>query len=215
MARTVRDVTLLFITLSGQDARDPVSPPIELRNESLEDLKRVPIAFFEEDGPVTAETREAVRDAARTLEGQGFKVRPFKPHALEEARQLWWKFFVRGGAMLLDPLVKARHAELSPTFLDFLSIAHRANCWQRWRAFPFFFARSARSPRFAMGNVVGRWMGVGSSTWMLCAIRSGLTCWAHRRRWCRWGDLPKVYRSGYRLQDALSKMNGFWVLPRR
>ncbi|MGB8538749.1 MAG: amidase [Acidobacteriaceae bacterium] len=125
MARTVRDVTLLFITLSGQDARDPVSPPIELRNESLEDLKRVPIAFFKEDGPVTAETREAVREAARMLEGQGFNVRPFKPHALEEARQLWWKFFVRGGAMLLDPLVKARHAELSPTFLDFLSIAHR------------------------------------------------------------------------------------------
>ena len=125
MARTVRDVTLLFITLSGQDARDPVSPPIGLRNESLEDLKRVPIAFFEEDGPVTAETRQAVRDAARTLEGQGFKVGPFKPHALEEARQLWWKFFVRGGAMLLDPLVRTRHAELSPTFLDFLSIAHR------------------------------------------------------------------------------------------
>jgi Asp-tRNA(Asn)/Glu-tRNA(Gln) amidotransferase A subunit family amidase len=125
MARTVRDITLLFITLSGQDARDPVSPPIGLRNESLEDLKRVPIAFFEEDGPVTAETRQAVRDAARTLEGQGFNVRPFKPHALEEARLLWWKFFVRGGAMLLDPLVRGRHAELSPTFLDFLSIAHR------------------------------------------------------------------------------------------
>jgi Asp-tRNA(Asn)/Glu-tRNA(Gln) amidotransferase A subunit family amidase len=125
MARTVRDVTLLFITLSGQDARDPVSPPVGLRNESLEDLKRVPIAFFEEDGPVTAETRQAVRDAARTLEGQGFNVRRFKPQALEEARQLWWKFFVRGGAMLLDPLVKTRHAELSPTFLDFLSIAHR------------------------------------------------------------------------------------------
>ena len=125
MARTVRDVTLLFITLSGQDVRDPASPPVGLRNESLEDLKRVPIAFFEEDGPVTAETRQAVRDAARTLEGQGFQVRPFKPQALEEARQLWWKFFVRGGAMLLDPLVRGRHAELSPTFLDFLSIAHR------------------------------------------------------------------------------------------
>jgi Asp-tRNA(Asn)/Glu-tRNA(Gln) amidotransferase A subunit family amidase len=125
MSRTVRDVTLLFITLSGQDARDPVSPPIGLRNESLEDLKRVPIAFFEEDGPVTVETRRAVRDAARALEGQGFKVHPFKPEALEEARQLWWKFFVRGGAMLLDPLVKTRHAELSPTFVDFLSIAHR------------------------------------------------------------------------------------------
>jgi Asp-tRNA(Asn)/Glu-tRNA(Gln) amidotransferase A subunit family amidase len=125
MARTVRDVTLLFITLCGQDALDPVSPPIGLRNESLEDLKRVPIAFFEDDGPVTAETRQAVRDAARALEHQGFSVRPFRPRALEEARQLWWKFFVRGGAMLLDPLVRGRQDQLSPTFLDFLSIAHR------------------------------------------------------------------------------------------
>src|SRR6202167_5275035 len=62
MARTIRDVTLLFITLSGQDALDPVSPPVGLRNESLEDLRRVPIAFFEDDGiiPVTPATREAV-----------------------------------------------------------------------------------------------------------------------------------------------------------
>ena len=125
MARTVRDLTLLFITLSGHDALDPVSPPIGVRNESLEDLKRVPIAFFEDDGPVTPETRQAVRDAARALEHQGFSVRPFRPKALEEARQLWWKFFVRGGAMLLDPLVRGRQSELSPTFLDFLSIAHR------------------------------------------------------------------------------------------
>jgi len=127
MARTVRDLTLLFITLSGQDALDPVSPPVGLRNESLEDLKRVPIAFFEDDGviPVTPETRQAVQDAARSLQRQGFSVRPFRPRALEEARQLWWKFFVRGGAMLLDPLVRERHSELSPTFLDFLSIAHR------------------------------------------------------------------------------------------
>jgi Asp-tRNA(Asn)/Glu-tRNA(Gln) amidotransferase A subunit family amidase len=35
MARTVRDLTLLFITLSGQDALDPISPPLGLRNESL------------------------------------------------------------------------------------------------------------------------------------------------------------------------------------
>jgi Asp-tRNA(Asn)/Glu-tRNA(Gln) amidotransferase A subunit family amidase len=126
MARTIRDLTLLFITLSGQDTRDPVSPPVGLRNESLEDLRRVPIGFFEDDGliPVTRETRQAVQDAARTLESQGFNVRPFRPRALEEARHLWWKFFVRGGAMLLDPLVHWRHSELSPTFLDFLSIAH-------------------------------------------------------------------------------------------
>ncbi len=127
MARTIRDVTLLFITLAGQDGLDPVSPPISLRNESLDDLRRVPIAFFEDDGliPVTPETRQAVRDAARALSTQGFKVSPFRPHALEEARLLWWKFFVRGGAMLLDPLVHSRQSDLSPTFADFLSIAHR------------------------------------------------------------------------------------------
>jgi len=55
----------------------------------------------------------------------GFSVHPFRPQALEEARQLWWKFFVRGGAMLLDPLVRERQSELSSTFLDFLAIAHR------------------------------------------------------------------------------------------
>ena len=127
MARTVRDLTLLFITLSGQDEMDPVSAPIGVRNESLEDLKRLPIAVFEDDGlvPVTPETRQAVQDAARSLREQGFTVKPFRPQALEEARTLWWKFFVRGGAMLLDPLVKNRHGELSPTFLDFLTIAHR------------------------------------------------------------------------------------------
>jgi Asp-tRNA(Asn)/Glu-tRNA(Gln) amidotransferase A subunit family amidase len=127
MARTVRDLTLLFITLSGQDPLDPVSAPVGLRNESLTDLRRVSIGYFEDDGltPVSPETRQAVRDAARTLQEQGFHVRPFRPHALEEARQLWWKFFVRGGAMLLDPLVRERQSELSPTFLDFLSIAHR------------------------------------------------------------------------------------------
>jgi Asp-tRNA(Asn)/Glu-tRNA(Gln) amidotransferase A subunit family amidase len=127
MARTVRDVTLLFLTLSGQDPLDPVSPPVSFRNETLEDLKRVPIAFFEDDGliPVTPETRQAVRDAARALEGHGFRVLPFRPQALEEARQVWWKFFVRCGAMLLEPLTKGRQSQLSPTFLDFLSIAHR------------------------------------------------------------------------------------------
>ena len=36
-------------------------------------LKRVPIAFFEDDGPVTPETRQAVRDAARTLEDPGLQ----------------------------------------------------------------------------------------------------------------------------------------------
>lgn len=126
MARTVRDLTLLFITLSGQDVLDPVSAPLGLRNESLDDLKRVPIGYFEDDGlvPVTPETRQAVRDAVQSLQRQGFHVQPFRPPALEEARQLWWKFFVRAVAMLLEPVVRGHESELSPTFLDYLAIAH-------------------------------------------------------------------------------------------
>jgi Asp-tRNA(Asn)/Glu-tRNA(Gln) amidotransferase A subunit family amidase len=127
MARTIRDVALLFVTLAGQDLLDPVSPPIGFRNEPLDELRRVPIACFEEDAqvPATPETKKAVRDAAAALRAQGFAVTPFRPQALEEARSLWWKFFVRGGAMLLDPVVQGRHADLSPTFQDFLAIAHR------------------------------------------------------------------------------------------
>ena len=149
MARTVRDVTLLFITLSGQDVLDPVSPPIGLRNESLEDLKRVPIAFFEDDGPVTPETRQAVRDAAETLERQGFRVRPFRPSALEEARQLWWKFFVRGGAMLLESVGtgKARPAEPDFPGLSF-DCAPRAAAYRNGNAVGVDGLRS-RAPQAA------------------------------------------------------------------
>ena len=79
MARTIRDVTLSHHSLR-QVLLDPVSPPIGLRNESLEDLRRAPIAFFEDDGliPVTPETRQAVRDAARTLE-TGLQRAPVSP----------------------------------------------------------------------------------------------------------------------------------------
>jgi Asp-tRNA(Asn)/Glu-tRNA(Gln) amidotransferase A subunit family amidase len=59
------------------------------------------------------------------LKEQGFSIHPFRPVALEAARKLWWKFFVRAGAMFLEPLLHLREEQLSPVFLDFLSIAHR------------------------------------------------------------------------------------------
>ncbi|HEY4932057.1 MAG TPA: amidase, partial [Terriglobales bacterium] len=69
MARTIDDVALLFDALSGQDPVDPVSPPIVLRPPSLDEIKRLPIGYFEDDGltPVTPETRQAVQDAAQAL----------------------------------------------------------------------------------------------------------------------------------------------------
>lgn len=127
MARTMQDVRLLFETLSAHDPTDPVSPPVALRKITRSELKQIPIGYFEDDGlvPVTAETRLAVQAAVRALREQGFSVQPFRPEALENMRQLWWKFFVRCGAMFVESIVDGRHQHLSPVLLDFLAIAHR------------------------------------------------------------------------------------------
>lgn len=128
MARTIDDVALLFHALSGQDPAEPGSPPVPLRRPELDELRRLPIAYFEDDGlvPVTRETRQAVLDAAQALRKQQFSVRPFRPHGLEQARKLWELFFVRCGAMFEEPLVGGQEDKLSPVFRDFLARAHAA-----------------------------------------------------------------------------------------
>jgi Asp-tRNA(Asn)/Glu-tRNA(Gln) amidotransferase A subunit family amidase len=126
MARTIEDVSLLFQILSGPADADPVGAPIPLRHHSLEDLRQISIGFFEDDGltPVTAETRQAVASSVASLRQKGFSVEPFRPRALEEVRKLWWKLFVRGGAMLIDQMIAGKQAMMSATLEDFLRTAH-------------------------------------------------------------------------------------------
>jgi Asp-tRNA(Asn)/Glu-tRNA(Gln) amidotransferase A subunit family amidase len=125
MARTINDVALLFHALSGQDPRDPASPPIGLREPTLDELRANTIGFFEDDGliPVTQETRAAVNAAATALRSAGFRVEPFHPRTLEQLRKLWWKFFVQCGAMFYEPTIVGKRYQLSPIFKDFLEIA--------------------------------------------------------------------------------------------
>ncbi len=125
MARTIEDVTLLFDTLSGQDAFDPVSAPIALRKPDLLKLRRRVIGYFEDDElvPVTGETRQAIQDSVRALRDAGFRVEPFRPRTLERLRLLWWKFFVRCGAMFYQSTIRGKEEQLSPVFREFLSIA--------------------------------------------------------------------------------------------
>jgi amidase len=125
MARTISDVSLMFRAVGGQDANDPASPPVAFREIRLEELRGQKIGYFEDDGlvPVTAETREAVCDAALALREAGFHVEPFRPQTLESLRKLWWTFFVKCGAMFYAPTIRGREQRLSPIFREFLSIA--------------------------------------------------------------------------------------------
>jgi Asp-tRNA(Asn)/Glu-tRNA(Gln) amidotransferase A subunit family amidase len=123
MARTVGDLQILFETMAGADDGDPSSAPVALRPVDSKSMQSMSIGFFEDDGrtPVTKDTRAAVRTAASLLSQTGLRVDEFRPEGLEEARQLWWKFFGTAGGMILAPMLRGHETELSPVLRQFLS----------------------------------------------------------------------------------------------
>jgi Asp-tRNA(Asn)/Glu-tRNA(Gln) amidotransferase A subunit family amidase len=125
MARNVADLKILFEVMQGPDVGDTCAAPVPLRWPKEEELRKLKIGYFEDDGrtPVTPETRLAIRKATEALRSTGFQVEPFRPQGLEEARQLWHKFFVVAGAMLLKPMFKEGDADLSPILKQFLQEA--------------------------------------------------------------------------------------------
>jgi Asp-tRNA(Asn)/Glu-tRNA(Gln) amidotransferase A subunit family amidase len=126
MARTIEGVRMLFEVMAGYDDGDPCSAPVSVAKVEDGAVQDVNVGFFEDDGrtPVTAETRSAVQRAASLLSKSGLRVEPFRPEGLEEARQLWWDFFVTAGAMILDPMLRGHEDELSAILREFLSLAH-------------------------------------------------------------------------------------------
>jgi Asp-tRNA(Asn)/Glu-tRNA(Gln) amidotransferase A subunit family amidase len=106
----------------GPLAEDCCSAPVALRWANSDQTKQLKIGYFEDDDrtPVTSETRAVIRTAAEALRNVGFHVEPFRPDVLEEARQLWHKFFVVAGGMLLRPMFRGRESELSPMLRQFL-----------------------------------------------------------------------------------------------
>jgi len=122
MARTVTDLKVLFEAMQGPEIGDTCAAPVEVRWPGDAAVKKLRVGYFEDDGrtPVTLETRVAVRTAAEALRSAGFQVEPFQPQGLEEARQLWHKFFVVCGGMLLKPMFKEGDPDLSPILKQFL-----------------------------------------------------------------------------------------------
>jgi len=133
MARTIEDVRTLFEAMAGWDDGDPpygdpCAAPVEVREIQETTVRGINIGLFEDDGrtPVTPETRSAVNRAASLLRSFGFRVEPFRPAGLEEARQLWWEFFGTAGGMILGPMLRGRESELSPILLEFQSWTNAA-----------------------------------------------------------------------------------------
>jgi Asp-tRNA(Asn)/Glu-tRNA(Gln) amidotransferase A subunit family amidase len=122
MARAVADLKLLFEIMQGPDDGDSCAAPVPVRWPSEVEVRRLRVGYFEDDGrtPVTRETRAAVQEAAKALHKQGFQVEPFRPEALEEARELWKKFFVKVGGMVIAPMFLGREQDESPILRQFL-----------------------------------------------------------------------------------------------
>jgi amidase len=125
MARTVPDLRVLFEVMQGSDDGDTCAARVPLCWPGGDEIKQLRVGYFEDDGrtPVTPEIRAAIATAANALRSAGFQVEPFRPQGLEEARQLWWKYFVTAGAMLLRPMFKGRESDISPILKEFLEWA--------------------------------------------------------------------------------------------
>ena len=121
MARTVADLKVFFEVMQGPDVGDPSAAPVPLHWPKLDDLRKLKIGYFEDDGrtPVTVETRNAVKVAATALRDAGFQVEPFCPIGLEQTRKLWWKLFGVAGGMLLGPMTRGHEPDLSPILKQF------------------------------------------------------------------------------------------------
>lgn len=191
MARTMADVELMFRTLSGQDDADPASPPVTLRELTLDELRGYRIGVFEDDGltPVTQETRIAVNAAAEALRDAGFRVEAFRPRTLEQLRKLWWTFFVQCGAMFYEAEIRGRREKLSPIFREFLEIAETAgpltatellNSWaemdllraktlEEMREYPVLLCPVASGPAWRNGE--RKWIIDGQTVEYLDAVR--------------------------------------------
>jgi amidase len=154
-------------------------------------MREQTIGYFEDDGlvPVTQETRRAIQDSVLALRDAGFRVEAFRPRTLESLRQLWWKFFVRCGAMFYQPAIRGKENLLSPIFREFLSIAEadgpmngvelldawaeldllRSKTLQEMKHYPILLCPVASVPAWKHGE--RSWMVEGREVGYLDAVR--------------------------------------------
>lgn len=111
MARTARDVRILFETLAGWDVRDPFSAPVPLRSP---EIRRTKIALWLPEG-VQPECAAAAVRAAERLWQAGFEKADFDARLFEGAHELWRVLFVDLITQSLRALTAGREQECAWT----------------------------------------------------------------------------------------------------
>ena len=91
MARYVDDLTLVLGVISGVDWRDPHIVPMPLGDPGAVDLKGLRAAFFTDNGvvPVSPETAQVIRSAAKALSEAGAAVEEARPEGIENNFDIW------------------------------------------------------------------------------------------------------------------------------
>ena len=125
MARTIADVRVLFEVMAGPDPGDAHSAPVPARSYSEKELLATRVGILQSPslGNATPETRAAVDRSAKLLSDRGFFVEPFELSGLDRALELWWFFFGRVIAHLLNTNLSGHKSQLSPMLREYLSNA--------------------------------------------------------------------------------------------
>jgi Asp-tRNA(Asn)/Glu-tRNA(Gln) amidotransferase A subunit family amidase len=126
MARTARDLRLLFSALASFDAQDPLSVPVPLaatRSLSAPGSQPARIGVWEQfyQAPVHAAIRAAVRKAAGMLAGLGLTVDDFQPAGLERAPNVWGFLFAQWPQIATRKMLEGREEELHWTLRESLT----------------------------------------------------------------------------------------------
>jgi amidase len=124
LARSVDDLERVHAVVAGPDGRDPALVPAPLLDSSALALEGLSVRFHVSNdiATPTAETAEAVRGAARALEGARVRVEEERPPGIEETQALYFDVIAADrGLGFRRILAAAGTREPHPGFARFLT----------------------------------------------------------------------------------------------
>lgn len=125
LARRVEDLSLLLHALTGLDAAESVSAPLEQRAKRATELRGCHVAWYASDAvsPVNQETATAVQSVARALDEAGLIVREQRPPGVESGPRLWSGLFARAALNYLRQAYEGQENLAGPDARFLLSAA--------------------------------------------------------------------------------------------